>query len=105
VFSFSFTLSFANSRIMEDVFTILEIRQTDNALVSIEEVRSGLTTLTCLYCGGGRIKSILEKLSKFEQAAERSKLINYRNLNERIADLRIYRVQFPRIRESLLYFL
>jgi hypothetical protein len=47
----------------------------------------------------------LEKFSKLEQAAERSKLINSRNLNERIADLRIYRVQFPRIRESLLYFL
>ncbi len=62
-------------------------------------------TLTCLYYGGGRIKSILEKLSKFEQAAERSKLINYRNFNERIADLRIYRVQFPRSMESRLDFL
>jgi hypothetical protein len=47
----------------------------------------------------------LEKFSEFEQAAERAKLINSRNLNERIAYLRIYRVQFPRIRESLLYFL
>jgi hypothetical protein len=47
----------------------------------------------------------LEKFSKLEQAAERSKLINSRDFNERIADLRIYRLQFPRIMESLGDFL
>jgi hypothetical protein len=48
---------------------------------------------------------LLEKLSKLEQAAERAKLINSRHLNERIADLRIYRTQFKRILENRLYFL
>jgi hypothetical protein len=48
---------------------------------------------------------LLEKLLKLEQVAERAKLINSRHLNERIADLRIYRAQFNRILKSSLYFL
>jgi hypothetical protein len=48
---------------------------------------------------------LLEKLSKLEQAAQRTQLINSKYLLEKQADFRIYRAQLKRILESNLYFL
>ena len=48
---------------------------------------------------------IVKKLSNLEQAAERARLINYKHLPAKVADLRIYQAQYKRILENKLYFL
>lgn len=48
---------------------------------------------------------LLAELSRFEQAAQRAELASYSNLEEYLADLKLYRAMLRRIWQNSLYFL